>query len=278
MPTLSIITINLNNAAGLRKTIGSVICQTFTDYEYIIIDGGSTDGSVDVIKEYADRITYRVSEPDKGIYNAMNKGIQKATGDYLQFLNSGDCLVDNNVLDKVFSFPRASDIIYGNLIKLMSDGRRIKKIAPSENDVTMMFFFLGNTIKHPSSFISRNLFEKTFFDESYKIASDKKFFIENIIIHNCTIQSINLDIVLFDTTGITSSAESTSLTKTENETIMLQLLPERIYHDYVRFRALLKSPLYKHGPLIVHNSLLQKMIFKLILVLLNLSNKLSKGN
>lgn len=77
---LSIITINRNNAAGLRRTIESVVSQTYTDFEYIIIDGASTDGSVEVIKEYSDKITYWVSEPDTGIYNAMNKGILKAQG------------------------------------------------------------------------------------------------------------------------------------------------------------------------------------------------------
>ena len=112
-PKLSIITINLNNAAGLRKTIESVVNQTFTDYEYLIIDGGSTDGSVEVIKEFADKITYWVSEPDKGIYNAMNKGILKARGEYLQFLNSGDWLVDNEVLFRVFSLNHFEDILYG---------------------------------------------------------------------------------------------------------------------------------------------------------------------
>ena len=85
---LSIITINLNNAAGLRKTIQSVVNQTYIDFEYIIIDGFSSDGSIEVIKEYADRINYWVSEPDRGIYNAMNKGILKTSGEYIHFLNS----------------------------------------------------------------------------------------------------------------------------------------------------------------------------------------------
>ncbi|MDR2910496.1 MAG: glycosyltransferase [Bacteroidales bacterium] len=93
---LSIITINLNNVAGLQKTIESVVKQTFTDYEYIVIDGGSTDGSADIIKQHANKITYWVSEPDKGIYNAMNKGIRVAKGEYCLFLNSGDWLINSN--------------------------------------------------------------------------------------------------------------------------------------------------------------------------------------
>jgi acetyltransferase-like isoleucine patch superfamily enzyme len=121
---LSIITINRNNAAGLRKTIESVVSQTYTDFEYIIIDGASTDDSVNIIKEYAEATLpcgeglgerlYWVSEPDKGIYNAMNKGILKANGEYCLFLNSGDWLYDNDVLNDVFSISPTEDIVYGN--------------------------------------------------------------------------------------------------------------------------------------------------------------------
>ncbi|MFT4805390.1 MAG: glycosyltransferase involved in cell wall biosynthesis, partial [Psychroserpens sp.] len=98
---LSIITINFNNAVGLKKTIESVVNQTSNDFEYIVIDGGSNDGSVDVIKEYEAKVSYWVSEVDKGIYHAMNKGILLAKGDYLEFLNSGDILVNETVIQKI---------------------------------------------------------------------------------------------------------------------------------------------------------------------------------
>ena len=102
-PLLTIITVNLNNREGLQRTIDSVVEQTFTDYEWIVIDGGSTDGSRELIEQYADHFTYLVSEPDKGIYNAMNKGIAHAKSDWLQFLNSGDWLTEKDVLNNVFS-------------------------------------------------------------------------------------------------------------------------------------------------------------------------------
>ena len=98
---LSIITVNLNNRDGLQKTIDSVVSQTFKDYEWIVIDGGSTDGSKELIEQYADHFTDWVSEPDKGIYNAMNKGIGMASGEYIQFLNSGDSLVSGHVVDQM---------------------------------------------------------------------------------------------------------------------------------------------------------------------------------
>ena len=101
---LSIITINFNDAKGLEKTIQSVINQTYKDFEYIVVDGASTDGSVDVIKKYSNKLTHWVSEPDTGIYNAMNKGTRMASGEYCLYLNSGDFLADNDVLEKAFNY------------------------------------------------------------------------------------------------------------------------------------------------------------------------------
>ena len=116
--TLSIITINYNNAAGLEKTIKSVISQTCKRYEFIIIDGGSKDGSKDIIEKYQDQITYWVSEPDNGIYNAMNKGVKVAKGEYCIFMNSGDIFVDNDVIRDVFNIGFSADIITGGIIIL----------------------------------------------------------------------------------------------------------------------------------------------------------------
>ena len=107
---LSIITINYNNLAGLQKTIESVVSQTFRDFEWIVIDGGSVDGSRELIERYANSFSYWVSEPDKGIYNAMNKGIVVAKGDYLLFLNSGDWLCDEMALERSFSHHPTKDI------------------------------------------------------------------------------------------------------------------------------------------------------------------------
>ena len=114
---LSIITINLNNKEGLQKTIESIVNQTFRDYEFIIIDGGSNDGSIDVIELYKENITYWISEPDKGIYNAMNKGISIAKGEYYYFLNTGDRLISNDVLEKIFEDDPHESFICANFFK-----------------------------------------------------------------------------------------------------------------------------------------------------------------
>ena len=109
----SIITVNYNNREGLKRTIESVIHQTFRDFEFIVIDGGSTDSSAEVLKAYDEHISYWVSEKDNGIYDAMNKGIRKATGDYLNFMNSGDCFYDDDVLRNVTAYASDADIITG---------------------------------------------------------------------------------------------------------------------------------------------------------------------
>ena len=127
---LSIITINYNNASGLRKTIESVVNQTSLEFEYIVIDGASTDGSIEIIKEFKDKITFWVSEPDTGIYNAMNKGIHSAKGKYCQFLNSGDSLVPPNVTESMlFNLPD-SGIVIGNMLKKLTSGKIIRDKGP----------------------------------------------------------------------------------------------------------------------------------------------------
>ena len=141
----SIITVNFNNRDGLRKTIESVIHQTCRDYEYIVIDGGSTDGSVDVLKEYDKNIDYWVSEPDKGIYNAMNKGITQAHGEYLNFMNSGDCFYDKNVLENLCEKGLSSDIIVGRDYHFKESTQQgFATILPSR--ISMLTFVYNLTI------------------------------------------------------------------------------------------------------------------------------------
>src|SRR5665648_699382 len=113
---LSIITINLNNAIGLQKTIESILSQIYTEFELLVIDGGSTEDDILIIKKYAKRIKYWISETDKGIYHAMNKGIKQAHGEYCFFLNSGDYFLNENVLKKVFSNEFNEDVVFGNLL------------------------------------------------------------------------------------------------------------------------------------------------------------------
>jgi glycosyltransferase involved in cell wall biosynthesis len=114
-PKISIITINYNNREGLERTFDSVFSQNYTNFEYIVIDGASNDGSKELIDQFSDKITFWVSEPDKGIYNAMNKGIDQVNGEYVFFLNSGDVFLDSNSLEKVSEELHTDDIISFNI-------------------------------------------------------------------------------------------------------------------------------------------------------------------
>ena len=169
---LSLITINRNNVEGLRKTIKSVIAQTLDGFEYIVIDGASTDGSVDVIKQYENKISYWVSEPDKGIYNAMNKGIARAQGEYVLFLNSGDYLVDKNVLVNVVAYELKEDIVYGE--QLVEKNGSLQKTLFLEPESISFYSFIKSSLPHQCTFIRKNLFDKIgLYNESNKIVFSK---------------------------------------------------------------------------------------------------------
>ena len=220
---LSIVTINYNNRDGLRKTIDCVVNQTCPDFEYIVIDGGSTDGSVDVIKQYADKINYWVSEPDKGIYNAMNKGISAAKGEYLNFMNSGDCFFDNTSVSNFNDINANEDIVFGNMIDSIT-GKRMGCIATDK--ITAADFFTAS-LPHQASFIRRQMFEKYgFYDERFKIASDWKFFFEVIVLKNASIKYTNTIFAKYGNSGI-----STSIYGIESDQIIKELLPNRIIQD-----------------------------------------------
>lgn len=225
---LSIITVNLNNKDGLQKTIDSVISQTFKDFEWIVIDGGSTDGSKELIEKYSDYISYWVSEPDKGIYNAMNKGIKVAKGDYLEFLNSGDIFFDDNTLHRFFSRFKEYDILFGNTMA-MKDGK-LKRIN-YQNDYLTCYRLIKSTINHQAAFIKRQLFDDYgLYDESLKIVSDWKFFFEAIIIRKCSVRHINLDCIIYDLEGISSSGPD--ILRKEKNYILHKYLPEYVIDDY----------------------------------------------
>lgn len=224
MKKLSIITINYNNRDGLRKTIESVVNQTWQDFEYIVIDGGSKDGSVEVIKEFADHIDYWVSEPDKGIYNAMNKGVAVAKGEYCQFLNSGDTLSDTNVA-KCIVGELEDKAIYFAQTRFTDTLATIT--APRQ--ITMRTLYT-RSLPHPSSYIQRQLLLKFPYDETLRIVSDWKFWIQAIILDNCSYDILDWIVVDFDTTGI--SAKQKNIVSIERDVVLKQLLPNRIYIDY----------------------------------------------
>ena len=198
---LSIITINLNNQEGLRRTIESVIAQTFHDFEWIIIDGGSTDGSAELIKQYAAHFTYWVSEPDKGVYNAMNKGIRQAKGEWLQFLNSGDLLYEKTTLQNVFDREYNSDVLYGNVKCVNKDGSIHDSIGI--DILSYSYLYGGWTIPHQASFFRKKVFNENLYNERHRIVSDCEYCL-NLILKGCRFEHINQFIVWYDNNGLSS--------------------------------------------------------------------------
>lgn len=214
---LNIITINLNNARGLKNTLASIIAQDFVDYELLVIDGGSNDGSLEIIKANARNIFYWISEEDKGVYHAMNKGIEKATGDYLLFLNSGDILCHSSILQKVFEEKRNEDIIYGDLVVNDNGKKWIKKYP----DLLTFDYFYKDTLPHPSTFIKKELFNKVgIYNEGNKIVSDWEFFIIAIAKYNCSYKHLPFCLAEFGFDGISSRPENALIIEKEKKRVL----------------------------------------------------------
>ena len=222
---ISVITINYNNKSGLEKTIRGVISQTYFELEYIIIDGGSSDGSIDVIKKYENKIDYWISEQDKGIYNAMNKGIAQAHGKYCNFMNSGDCFHDSEVLEDVFSKQtQKADIITGNTI--LSGKRRILETAP--NEISAAFLF-NATLNHQSTFIKTSLLKENPYNENFRLASDWIFFMQKLILENYTYRRVNRIISIFQMNGLSSNG---NMYQEEKDKALKTMFPAPILSDY----------------------------------------------
>lgn len=237
----SIITVNYNNKEGLRRTIESVIHQTFRDFEYIVIDGGSTDGSADVLKEYDAQIDYWVSEPDGGIYQGMNKGIRKATGDYLNFMNSGDCFYANDILEKVSQYNSDADFIVGKDYHYNSETHQgHASIQPPRT--TMIHFFVA-TLDHQSSFIKRELFKDSLYDESHRLVSDWIFFTEKIVKEQKRVQFIPDIVCRREEGGL--SEQQWEKNRKEIKQYLRQFLPYGVYEDYATLAKLDKTSLYR---------------------------------
>jgi glycosyltransferase involved in cell wall biosynthesis len=216
MKRLSIITINFNNISGLRKTIESVTNQTFSDYEYIIIDGGSTDGSIEVIQKYADKIAFWVSESDNGIYHAMNKGISVAKGEYCLFLNSGDEFNSSNVLSINIRYLFSEDVIcFDSIIRGNVD------TLTRHPDVITASFLWNSNLCHQSTFIKTELLTRYLYDEKLKIVADWKFFILAFIKGDATYRKVNNILTVFHSDGISSKPENFKLIEFERNSVLL---------------------------------------------------------
>lgn len=216
---IDIVSVNLNNKEGLERTIKSVLAQTcFDEINYIIIDGGSTDGSKEIIKKYKKYFGYSTSRQDKGIYNAMNKALSHLKGDYVLFLNSGDYLASETIIEEVLKYLDGTTIVYGNEyfegckkpvslggVSIMVHSNEIVRSFveyPDEIDET---FFNGNSLPHQATFIKCDYMKEHPYDENYKVVSDGIFFQEAIIENKVTYKHIPVTVSYFNLHGISST-------------------------------------------------------------------------
>lgn len=214
---VSVITINLNNLTGLQRTLESVTNQDYPDLEYLVIDGDSNDGSKDFVTQNSNKISFWLSEKDKGVYEAMNKGIQNSTGDYLLFLNSGDWFSDSSSVSKLIANSAEEDLVYGNILIQETEKSWIKKYPQILN----FRYFYFESLPHPACLISRRMFDRLgFYDTSLKIASDWKFFLLAVVKHNCSYRYVDEVISTFSYDGLSSKSENKSQLESERKSTL----------------------------------------------------------
>lgn len=234
---LSIITINYNNCDGLQRTIDSIIGQTWHDFEWIVIDGGSTDGSKELIEKYQNYFSYWCSELDKGVYNAMNKGIAKAKGEYVNCMNSGDVFVDSETLSKVFAEDLYADMVYGDWIRNESFGKEYK-YAPK---VMSLLYIYTDNICHQSMFVKTKLLKERGFDENMKIFADWQRWRE-LAWEGYSFQYVPYPVCLYEVGGLSDTTSPQN--KLERE-MMYGMIPTEI-KSFVDEYARVKAELWKY--------------------------------
>lgn len=203
-PLITIITVCYNSVSMIEKTLKSVSEQDYINKEYIIVDGGSTDGTLSVLQKYNSMITKMVSEKDNGIYDAMNKGVALAMGKWCMFMNSGDMFVSNDIISRVFNTPKDSDVIYGDIIKANGNGIIfIKKAEPPHNGHRMYFC-------HQAAFTKTECLRNTPYDIKHKFSADFKLY-KMLWKQKCIFQQLDFPIAVFDTSGVSNTCRSKGL-------------------------------------------------------------------
>lgn len=258
---ISVITISYNAATCIEDTIKSVISQQYDNFEYIIVDGNSNDGTLDIIKKYQNIIDKWISEPDSGIYNAMNKAIKMSSGDYCLFMNAGDFFIDKDVLHRADIFLDGKfDVLTGKEIHIQNN-KVVDYIIPPI--VLTMNRLYNSSICHQSSFIKRDLLLKFPYDEKLRLVSDWKFWIETVILNNAQYKAIDTDVACFNREGATY--KQIELGKKERKQVLQELIPMKILNDYKGFnkRNLFHNFLFRTIRFLKRNYILYSNIFRI---------------
>lgn len=220
---ISVITVCRNAELTIARTLHSIFAQTYKDLEFILIDGASTDKTLEIAKQYQDKISLLVSEKDLGIYDAMNKGIAGATGEVLYFLNADDILLNEKILEDFMNVfeKRASKVLYGNAIILNPADN--KETLKSYFEPLNKIFFFCDTICHQSAFIRRSLFEQYgMYDLNYKIASDYEWFLRVWQKESAFFHYLDRDTAVFSLGGQSGNKKNDLLLREERKKVILK--------------------------------------------------------
>lgn len=194
--TFSVVTVSFNCVGLITKTIESVLRQDYASLEYIVIDGGSTDGTAGIIRGYQDRLAYWCSEPDGGIYQGMNKGIQQAQGDWIIFMNAGDAFVDDHVLTQVASYvdKERHDILYGDILTTKDGTLRLKTASTPCNKQRMYFC-------HQAAFVKTSILREMPFDTRFRMSADFHFF-KRCYLMGYRFRHVPVTVAIYDSHGV----------------------------------------------------------------------------
>lgn len=215
---ISIITVVYNGEAYLEKTIQSIVSQTYQNIEYIIIDGGSSDATLDIIKKYENKISHWISEPDKGIYDAMNKGVKLANGNFVNFMNADDTIYENNAIEKVVEQIIDKDSLYYTRASVVSD--RVCWIYPDYDVKDYQKWLKLNLPNHQTMFFPKKFYQSTLYDLRLRIGADDDY--KLFAIEECNVKFIDIVFVEFKRGGVSSNHKSFSLFK------------QRLYESFIR--------------------------------------------
>lgn len=223
---VSIITISYNNLEGLKDTYRSIRQQTFCDYEWIVVDGGSTDGTKEFLEEHDKEIVWWCSEPDKGVYNAQNKGTSHARGEYCIYMNSGDSFYAADVLDKIFERETDADIVYGNWMLVFEDGKTRLGQAPKTADLA---YFFDNNMCHQSMLIKTQVVMDRPYDESFRIYADWEEWL-SLYMQGKTFERRDIIVCNFIVGGISTGDDAPASLKAERKA-EIKRIQERYYPE-----------------------------------------------
>lgn len=245
---ITIITVNYNNCAGLERTLHSVASQSCGDFEHVVIDGASTDGGVALLQRWERPNTVIVSEPDTGIYNAMNKGVAHAKGDYVLFLNSGDTFYDEEVIARVMPYLESGkDYYVGDLYR----EQRARPLVKAPTKITL-HFLASRTLSHQAAFIKREVLLQWPYNEKLRIVSDWEQFFTALVLHNASYAPLPFLVARFDATGISSSRAHKAEREAEMEQVLARLFPPRVHEALMgqtKFERKILNAIHRSSPM-----------------------------